>query len=121
MKRLLIIYNPRSSRYAEIEQEILSRARELSGYLVGKYEVANTNIDDNVRQLSKLLKDGDLVLSAGGDATAIIAANIARKKSVVCWRIQEDYFAIYSKNTMAKTRRRTIILSFPQRSPTSRT
>ena len=75
MKRLLIIYNPRSSRYAEIEQEILSRARELSGYLVGKYEVANTNIDDNVRQLSKLLKDEDLVLSAGGDATAIIAAN----------------------------------------------
>lgn len=75
MKRLLIVYNPRSSRYAEIEQEILSRARELSGYLVGKYEVANTNIGDNVRQLSKLLKDEDLVLSAGGDATAIIAAN----------------------------------------------
>lgn len=75
MKRLFIIYNPRSSRYLEVRDQVLLRAKELSGYLVGKYEIAETSIEDNVAQLSKLLGNHDLVLSAGGDATAIIAAN----------------------------------------------
>ena len=75
MKRLLIIYNPRSSRYLEVKDQVLARAKELSGYIVGKYEIANTNIEDNIKQLSQVLEGGDLVLTAGGDATAIIAAN----------------------------------------------
>lgn len=75
MKRLLIVYNPRSSRYLEVKDQVLARAKELSGYIVGKYEIANTNIEDNIKQLSRVLEGGDLVLTAGGDATAIIAAN----------------------------------------------
>ena len=75
MKRLLIVYNPRSSRYLEVKDQVLARAKELSGYIVGKYEIANTNIEDNIKQLSWVLEGGDLVLTAGGDATAIIAAN----------------------------------------------
>lgn len=75
MKRLLIVYNPRSSRYLEVKDQVLARAKELSGYIVGKYEIANTNIEDNIKQLSQVLEGGDLVLTAGGDATAIIAAN----------------------------------------------
>ena len=75
MKRLFIVYNPRSSRFLDVKQEVLSRAKELNGYLVGKYEVADTNLEDNFKQLSRILEDGDLVLSAGGDATAIIAVN----------------------------------------------
>lgn len=75
MRRIYIVYNPRSSRYYEVRDQVLARARELSGYLVGKYEIADTTIEDNISQFSKLLEDNDLVLSAGGDATAIIAAN----------------------------------------------
>ena len=75
MKRLLIVYNPRSSRYPEVKDQVLARAKELSGYIVGKYEIANTNIEDNIKQLSRVLEGDDLVLTAGGDATAIIAAN----------------------------------------------
>ena len=75
MKHLLIVYNPRSSRYLEVKDQVLARAKELSGYIVGKYEIANTNIEDNIKQLSQVLEGGDLVLAAGGDATAIIAAN----------------------------------------------
>lgn len=75
MKRLIVIYNPRSSRAADVRQEVLNRTKELSGYLVGRYEVAPTNLDDNIAKLSKLIKDDDLVLSAGGDATGIIASN----------------------------------------------
>ena len=79
MKRLFIVYNPRSSRFADVKEEVLSRATELNGYLVGKYEVAPTNLEDNISKFSKILKDGDLVLSAGGDATGIIASNAILK------------------------------------------
>lgn len=79
MQRLLIVYNPRSSRFADVKSEVLSRAKELKGYLVGKYEVAPTNLDDNITKLSKFLKDDDIVLSAGGDATGIIAVNAILK------------------------------------------
>ena len=79
MKRIFIVYNPRSSRSAEVEREVLTPARELKGYLIGKYEVKPTNLDDNIATLSKLLKNGDLVISAGGDATGVIAANAILK------------------------------------------
>ena len=75
MRRLLIIYNPRSSRFSDVKNEVLSRLTELKGYMVGKYEVANTNVDDNTKKLAKILKNDDLVVAAGGDATAVIAAN----------------------------------------------
>lgn len=75
MRRLILVYNPRSSRYADVRVDVLDKITNLKGYLVGKYEVAPTNLDDNIAKLSKLLKDGDLVLSAGGDATGIIASN----------------------------------------------
>ncbi|MBR3052452.1 hypothetical protein IKG60_02430 [Candidatus Saccharibacteria bacterium] len=75
MQRLIVVYNPRSSRFADVEREVLSRVRELNGYLVGKYEVAQTNIGDNIVKLAEILKDDDLVLSVGGDATGVIAAN----------------------------------------------
>ena len=75
MQRLLIVYNPRSSRFNDVEREVLAPARQLQGYIIGKYEVAPTNLDDNIKKLAMLIKDDDLVLSAGGDATGIIASN----------------------------------------------
>ena len=79
MKRILIVYNPRSSRYAEVERDVLTPARDLKGYIIGKYEVKPTNLDDNIATLSKLLKNGDIVISAGGDATGVISANAILK------------------------------------------
>lgn len=75
MKRLIIVYNPNSSRFIDVDKEVLAPAKKLKGYLIGKYEVEKTNLDDNIAKLSKILKDGDLVISAGGDATGIIASN----------------------------------------------
>ena len=79
MQRVLIIYNPRSSRYADVREKVLTPARKLSGYMIGKYEVAPTNPDDNMKKLAKLIQDGDLVISAGGDATGVIATNAVMK------------------------------------------
>lgn len=49
--------------------------RNLNGYMIGKYEIQRIGVDKNVEQFAKLVEDGDLVLSVGGDATGVIAAN----------------------------------------------
>lgn len=75
MKRLILVYNPRSSRYARVRKEVLAPVRRLKGWMIGRFEVVNTDVDDNARRLAKILKDDDLVVAAGGDAAATIAVN----------------------------------------------
>lgn len=83
MRRVLIVYNLRSSRFKDVKAEVLDVLSDpaamhkmgLNGVMVGKYEVKRTNIEDNVAQLAKVIRDGDLLLAVGGDATAAIAAN----------------------------------------------
>ena len=75
MKQLFLVYNPRSSRFADVEREVLNQVHNIKGYIIGKYEVKPTSIEENIADFSKLLKDGDLVISVGGDATGIISAS----------------------------------------------
>jgi len=58
-----------------VDSEVLERSRSLKGWVVGKFEVLPTNVDDNAARLAKVLDDGDLVVSAGGDGTATITLN----------------------------------------------
>lgn len=75
LKKLIVVYNPRSSKHAAVAQEVLAPARKLSGWLVGKYEVKEAGLGENADGLAKILNDGDLVIAAGGDGTATMAAN----------------------------------------------
>jgi len=75
LKKLIVVYNPRSSKHAAVAQEVLVPARKLSGWLVGKYEVKECGLDENAAELAKILNDGDLVIAAGGDGTASMAVN----------------------------------------------
>lgn len=75
MQRLLLVYNPNSSQYIHVRNEILDRITNLPGFMIGKFEIKKTDFDSNVTRLIKVLKDGDLVLAAGGDATADVSAN----------------------------------------------
>lgn len=75
MKRVLIVYNPSSSRYADVKREVLDKCRGLEGYMVGKYKIEKTDVDKNAAKLAECLEDGDLVVAAGGDATGAIAVN----------------------------------------------
>lgn len=75
MKRLVIVYNPRSSHFKNVEEDVIEPARHLSGWMVAKYEVAQIGVDENTRRLAKLLQNDDLVIAAGGDGTATIAVN----------------------------------------------
>ncbi len=75
MKRLFVVYNPRSSHYAQVERDILDRMREMKGVVLGKFEVAPVSVDENAKRLAKILTSGDLVIAAGGDGTANVAIN----------------------------------------------
>lgn len=75
MQRLIVVHNKKSSRAEVAKERIFSEARNLTGFLIGKYEVVSTDVDDNARRLAKILEDGDLVVTIGGDATASIGLN----------------------------------------------
>ena len=75
MKRLLLVYNPRSSHFWKVDRDVITKARSLRGFMVGKYEIKDTDVDDNAEKLSRLIMDGDIVVAAGGDGTATIAMN----------------------------------------------
>lgn len=75
MRRLLVIYNHSSSNFCRVKSEVLDKLPKLKGYIICKYVIKKTNFDDNVNTLSKLIKDNDLVVSAGGDATAAVTMN----------------------------------------------
>lgn len=85
LKKLIVVYNPKSSKHAAIEKEVLAPARKLEGWLVGKYAVQAGNLAENAKALAKILNDGDLVIVAGGDGTAAMAVNgvLQSKKDVV--------------------------------------
>lgn len=75
LHKLVVVYNPNSSHHVAIEREVLAPARKLSGWLVGKYEVGMLDVGGNADKLAKIIDDGDLVIAAGGDGTATLAAN----------------------------------------------
>ena len=75
MRRLLIVYNPNSSNYVRVKNEVLDKIPHLNGFMIGKFIIEKAPFEENVERLIKVLEDGDLVLSAGGDATASVCAN----------------------------------------------
>lgn len=75
LKKLIIVYNPRSSKHAVIEREVLAPARKITGWIVSKYEVKAMPLAENAQNLAKIISDGDLVVAVGGDGTASLAAN----------------------------------------------
>lgn len=75
LKKLIIVYNPRSSLAGAIEREVLTPARKISGWLVGRYVVRAASLVKNAQKLAQILNDGDLVVAAGGDGTAAMVAN----------------------------------------------
>ena len=73
--RVILVYNPRSSKAVQVEREVLEPLKQISGIMLGKYEVKPTNVDDNAASLSMILLDDDIVITAGGDGTATIGLN----------------------------------------------
>lgn len=75
MRKIVVVYNPRSSRFKAVEGEVFEEIRKVKGVMVGRYEIKPTSPEDNAGKLAKLIGEGDLVLAVGGDGTATIAMN----------------------------------------------
>ena len=75
MQRILIVYNPNSSQYIHVKNDFLSKLPKLKSTTIGKFAIEKAAFEYNVSCLKKILKDGDIVISAGGDATAAICVN----------------------------------------------
>jgi hypothetical protein len=85
VKRVVIIYNPRSSKASMVEKSVLVPLREKYANLL-EYQIKPTNFQDNVVKITTLIKNHDIIIAAGGDGTAAIASNAAlsaAKPSVV--------------------------------------
>lgn len=74
-RRVIVVFNPRSSKFLKVQEEVLSPLRERKGVIIGKFEVEPTDVDENAARLARILADGDLVITAGGDGTATIGLN----------------------------------------------
>lgn len=75
MKRLLAVYNPHSTNYCRVEREVLSRLPSLKSTMIGKFTIEKAPFEHNVARLKRILRDDDLVVVAGGDATAAVTVN----------------------------------------------
>ncbi|MBR5046586.1 hypothetical protein IKX73_03110 [Candidatus Saccharibacteria bacterium] len=75
MRRLIIVYNPHSSQYIHVKDEVFPDLTKIKGYMVGKFAIKKIPFEDNLKALKQFLKNGDLVIAAGGDATAAVSAN----------------------------------------------
>ena len=118
MQRLIIVYNPRSSKHARINQEVINPAMKLKGYMVGKFEVKHVPLDDNAANLSKVIADGDLVISAGGDGTSSVALNgiMLSKKSATLAVLGYGNFNDFAR-TLGHTTFEEIISDFENAKP----
>ena len=76
MSRLILIYNPNSSKFCHVKKNVLDGKEEtFKDYDISEYTIEKIGFENNVKNLQKKLKDGDLCLALGGDATAAITAN----------------------------------------------
>lgn len=75
MRRLLLVYNPHSSNYIHVRDEVLGPASSIKGHMIGKFAIKKAPFEENVAALKSVLEDGDIVLAAGGDATSAVAMN----------------------------------------------
>ena len=75
MKRIIIVYNPNSSQYVHVKDEVLSHLTEIKSHIIGKFAIKKAPFEENLKLLKGILKDGDTVIAAGGDATASVSFN----------------------------------------------
>ena len=76
MPRLILIYNPNSSNYRRVKKDILDNRKKIfAGYHLDEYTIKKIGFENNVKNLTQILRDQDTCLSLGGDATAAITAN----------------------------------------------
>lgn len=73
-RRLVIAYNPHSSRAAVVQTMVFERL-DTAGYQYVRLEVRQASLEDNVARLAPQIQPHDLILSAAGDGSAHAVAH----------------------------------------------
>ena len=45
MKRLIIVYNPRSSHFRDVKEQVIEPARHMRGWMVARFEVSKDDVN----------------------------------------------------------------------------
>ena len=77
MQRVILVYNPKSSKQARIQTEVIDKLQSMSGIQIGKFTVKTAPVEENAKNLARILMDKDLVIVAGGDGSATVGVNAA--------------------------------------------
>ena len=77
--RVILVCNCKSTGHKRVEKEVVKPLREFilqqKGMTFLRFDVESPTLEENVERLSKLIMNGDVVLTAGGDGTAGIGVN----------------------------------------------
>lgn len=77
--RVILVCNCKSTGHKRVEKEVVKPLREFilqqKGMTFLRFDVESPTLEENAERLSKLIIDGDVVLTAGGDGTAGIGVN----------------------------------------------
>ena len=77
--RVILVCNCKSTGHKRVEKEVVKPLREFilqqKGMTFLRFDVELPTLEENAEKLSKLIMDGDVVLTAGGDGTAGIGVN----------------------------------------------
>jgi Sphingosine kinase and enzymes related to eukaryotic diacylglycerol kinase len=76
MRRVVLIHNPQSSHAIDVKKQVIAPVKQFasSGEFL-EYKIKPTSFNQNVRKITKILREQDRVVVAGGDGTATIVAN----------------------------------------------
>ncbi len=83
MKRLIIVYSPNSTLFSEVDKKVIEKSRKLKGWMVAKFLIKEASVQKNAFELSKIIRKGDLLLSAGGDGVATMSMNAIIKSGKI--------------------------------------
>ena len=73
-ERIILVYNPTSARAKHIQTEAIEPLRsERIAYV--DYATKYPDTEDNIADMRETFRDGDTILTAAGDGTAMQAAN----------------------------------------------
>ena len=77
--RVILVCNCKSTGHKRVEKEVVKPLREFilqqKGMTFLRFDVESPTLEENAERLSKLIMNGDVVLTAGGDGTAGIGVN----------------------------------------------
>lgn len=73
-RRLIVVHNPHSTRANKVQRDVLNRLHD-TRILFDEFVPQSTATEDNIADMRDVLRNGDTILSAAGDGTAMQVAN----------------------------------------------